>query len=212
MSHSYKTISNSPEQRQKKTFTWCYWDDAFSDKEINKILKQMDSQNLEKGKTIGFKNEKISKTRKSNVKFIEYGEQKKESDWIFNKLNTVIENVNNKFYNFDLNGYQSFQYTVYDAKEKGKYDYHMDSFIGGNLNSYSEERKLSLTFLLNDPNEDFKGGEFQINSGLEKNAETVELPKGRIIFFPSFMIHRVKPVIQGIRKSIVVWVVGPKFR
>jgi PKHD-type hydroxylase len=111
-----------------------------------------------------------------------------------------------------LNGYQNFQYTVYDSREKGKYDYHMDSNIGGNLNSHNEERKLSLTFLLNEPNVDFRGGEFQVNSGAEKNAETVELPKGRIILFPSFIIHRVKPVTYGTRKSIVVWVVGPKFR
>jgi PKHD-type hydroxylase len=209
MSHSYKTISNSPEERRKKTFTWCYWDNAFTDEEINKIVKQMDSHKLEKGKTITLKNEKISKTRICNIKFINYDN---ETDWVFHKLNTVIENINNKFYNFDLNGYQNFQYTVYDSREKGKYDYHMDSHIGDNLNSHNEERKLSLTFLLNEPNVDFRGGEFQVNSGAEKNAETVELPKGRIILFPSFIIHRVKPVTYGTRKSIVVWVVGPKFR
>ncbi len=36
--------------------------------------------------------------------------------------------------------------------------------------------------------------------------------KGRMIFFPSFLIHRVAPVTQGIRRSLVIWVTGPKFR
>ena len=34
---------------------------------------------------------------------------------------------------------------------------------------------------------------------------------GRAVLFPSFLCHRVKPVTKGIRKSLVVWVVGPKF-
>ena len=46
---------------------------------------------------------------------------------------------------------------------------------------------------------------------MEEEAETVPFPRGRIIAFPSFMIHRVTPVVEGIRRSIVVWVTGPKF-
>ena len=59
---------------------------------------------------------------------------------------------------------------------------------------------------------DFEGGDFQINSGQEKDAESVKMKKGDIIVFPSFMLHRVKPVTKGVRKSIVIWVMGPKFR
>jgi PKHD-type hydroxylase len=33
-----------------------------------------------------------------------------------------------------------------------------------------------------------------------------------MIIFPSFMIHRVAPVTKGKRKSVVVWVTGPKFK
>jgi PKHD-type hydroxylase len=72
----------------------------------------------------------------------------------------------------------------------------------------AEPRKLSLTLLLND---DFEGGEFQVNDGKEEMAITVPMNKGRVVLFPSFMIHRVKPVTKGVRKSLVVWVLGPKF-
>ena len=51
-----------------------------------------------------------------------------------------------------------------------------------------ETRKLSVTFLLNEPGVDFEGGDFQINSGQEKDAESVKMKKGDIIVFPSFKI------------------------
>ena len=38
-----------------------------------------------------------------------------------------------------------------------------------------ECRKLSVTFLLNEPGVDFEGGDFQINSGERKNVETIPL-------------------------------------
>ena len=226
MSHSYRTIYNWPVERQRKFYNWCYWDNAFSDEELKNIITLMDSQELERATTVGAKfhsnaNNKIvstqntpnEKVRKSDVKFINFDNGMSKADWIFFRLNKIIEDINNQFYNFDLNGYESFQYTVYHDHEKGRYDFHMDTIMGNNMpDDMYETRKLSMTFLLNEPGVDFEGGDFQINSGQEKDAETVPLNKGRIIMFPSFMIHRVKPVTKGTRKSIVIWVVGPKFK
>ena len=148
--------------------------------------------------------------RKSDVAFVERNDK---TGWIYERLNYVIDSLNAQFYNFDLNGYDTFQYTVYHDYEKGKYDYHMDTIMGtGMPDDMYETRKLSVTFLLNEPGVDFEGGEFEINSGQEKDAESVKMKKGDIIVFPSFMLHRVKPVTKGVRKSIVIWVMGPKFR
>jgi PKHD-type hydroxylase len=74
-----------------------------------------------------------------------------------------------------------------------------------------EPRKLSIAMLLNTPGEDFEGGEFQINGWRENKPINIDIRKGRIIAFPSFMIHRVCPVTKGVRKSLVIWVSGPKF-
>ena len=38
------------------------------------------------------------------------------------------------------------------------------------------------------------------------------LPINTILFFQSDYWHRVRPVTNGVRKSIVGWVLGPKFR
>ena len=171
----------------------------------------MDSSKLTKGKVISGTKAKFSNVRKSNIKFFNFKNGAGLADWIFFRLNTVIEGINNQYYNFDLNGYDHFQYTVYRGTEKGKYDFHMDTTMNENKTD-NDCRKLSMTFLLSEPNKDFKGGEFQINDSEEKNARTIPMNKGDIILFPSFMLHRVKPVTAGVRKSIVVWVLGPKFR
>jgi PKHD-type hydroxylase len=89
----------------------------------------------------------------------------------------------------------------------------MDTIMGKNVPAdMNEIRKLSITMCVNEPGEEYEGGEFQINNGQEKDAETIPTKKGRMIIFPSFMIHRVAPVTKGKRKSVVVWVTGPKFK
>jgi PKHD-type hydroxylase len=89
----------------------------------------------------------------------------------------------------------------------------MDACLGSSHlpSDMIEPRKLSLSLLLNEPGVDYNGGDFQFNLGNEDGASSAECRKGRIIAFPSWAIHRVTPVTQGIRRSLVVWVTGPKF-
>jgi PKHD-type hydroxylase len=180
------------------------WDNGFTNEELDAIVKYCDAAGTEQGFTFGAETkEEIEKHRVSNVKFHDRNEN---TAWIFDKLNFIIQAANEQFYNFHLNGYSQFQYTTYDSK--GRYDWHTDLSFGQKYDKDAELRKLSLTLLLND---EFEGGEFQINDGKEELATTIPMNKGRVVLFPSFVIHRVKPVTKGIRKSLVVWVIGPKF-
>ena len=201
---TYTTIYNDPWERSQITYPFVTWDNAFSNEELDVIISYCDSMGTEIGATFGSKSkEEIEKDRVSNVKF---HSRSSETAWIFDKLNFVIQAANEQYYNFHLNGYYQFQYTTYDAN--GRYDWHTDMSFGQKYGSDAEPRKLSMSLLLND---DFEGGEFEINSGKEEEADKVPMYKGRVVLFPSFMIHRVTPVTKGIRKSLVVWVVGPKF-
>jgi len=201
----YTTIYNNPWRRSQITFPYVTWDGSFSNEELDRIISYCDSAGTERGVTFGSSTkEEVEKHRISNVKFHERNE---ETAWIFDKLNFIIQAANEQFYNFHLNGYPSFQYTTYDAN--GRYDWHTDMSFGSKFDGDAEPRKLSLTLLLND---EFEGGQFQINNGKEESPIDVPIHKGRAVLFPSFMIHRVTPVTKGIRKSIVVWVLGPKFR
>ena len=89
-------------------------------------------------------------------------------------------------------------------------------YVTGNVNFIGEvekdTRKISFTILLND---EFEGGEFEIEAGSPANTErvhTVDLKKGDAILFPSYTWHRVKPVTKGTRHSLVGWVRGPQWR
>lgn len=202
----YYRMNNDPFTRNRVTHSHVWWSDGFSLDELNKIEKLCDSDQLTKALTIDDDELKI---RKSKINFFARTE---ETSWIFDRFNSISEAINDKFYGFDLYGYDSFQYTVYEPGEE--YNWHTDLVFGNEFRGAEARatRKLSLIMLLSDPEKDFTGGEFQINQAGESTANTIEMTKGRIIAFPSFMLHRVKPVISGIRKSIVIWIEGPKFR
>jgi PKHD-type hydroxylase len=201
----YNTIYNDPWTRSQITHSYVTWDGAFSNDELKTVEEYCDAMGVELGTTFGATTEEeIKQHRTSNVKF---HKRNSETGWIFDKLNFIVQAANEQFYNFHLNGYDSFQYTTYDPD--GRYDWHTDMAFGEKFGPDAEPRKLSMTLLLND---DFEGGEFQINNGKEETPVVVPMQKGRAVLFPSFMIHRVTPVAKGVRKSLVVWVLGPKFR
>ncbi len=204
-----KKISNNSYKRANITYSHIYFDDVFKEEEITRIVEYCETKEFQNGAIA--KDSSLNETiRKSNVNF---HNPNKENNWIFERLNWAIERINDDFYNFDLNGYDSFQYSQYKSAQLGKYDWHIDIFTGDySPTNNAGTRKLSLTFLLSEPNVDFEGGDFQITQGSENQAQTIEMKKGRIIAFPSFILHRVTPVTKGERKSIVIWVEGPKFK
>ena len=209
---NYKGIVNNTFDRMYSVHRWCYLDNVFTADELNELNKQFENNNSAFTKGVVVDGEKTVKkqTRVSDIAFFGLDAN---TEWIFAKLNRAIDELNSRYYNFDLNGYDHFQLTQYNAEELGKYDLHMDMFLGNHMgsNKLCENRKLSLTLLLNDPETDFEGGEFEFVFGGEK-PQTVPLKKGTIIVFPSFFLHRVNPVTKGTRRSLVVWVTGPKFK
>lgn len=207
----YDTLFNNPVERRRVTYPFVWWDKAFTDEQIQIICDIGDNQELQDATIYGDSDADATKEiRRSKVRFIEKDET---SNWIFDTFNAVGQSLNNQFYNFNLNGYRNIQYTVYESHDEGMYDWHMDTILGNNFgNSWdSDTRKLTLILLLSEPEIDFTGGELEINLGRESQAQIPQLNKGKILAFPSFMIHRVRPVTSGIRKSLVVWIEGPKF-
>lgn len=197
-------ISNNPRSYSKITEPWVFADDCFTKEEIEKIEQYCSTKKLDKASTVGTD----SSSRVSNNCFNDVDH---ENEWFISRINHAIEKVNERFYGFDLYGYSYFQYAEYEGSESGKYDAHTDLIFGDNKPEYMiDTRKLSLSLLLSEPEEDFVGGEFFIH--LSGNPSLHTLKKGQMIVFPSYMLHGVKPVLSGVRKSIVIWVEGPKFK
>jgi PKHD-type hydroxylase len=198
-------LSNFPNEKCSVTYPYITWSGTFSEDELVAVQDYCNSLPPEQASIIG--GDDPTSIRVSSVKFHTRTE---DNYWIFDRFNTALTEANDQFYGFDLNGYDAFQYTEYYAEQNGNYNWHIDMILGRSYlpQDMIQPRKLSMSFLLND---DFEGGEFQIAQGGEDTAETVQLTKGQMVIFPSFITHRVTPVTKGTRKSLVIWVRGPKF-
>ena len=156
----------------------------------------------------------LSKKRKSHLVWM-------NERWIYREIHPYIHQANaNAGWNFDWDFSESCQFTKY--KEGEFYDWHCDSWDKpydkpDEPDRHGKIRKLSVTVSLSDETE-YEGGDFEFdfrNKDAEKSQPQVckELrPKGSIVVFPSFVWHRVKPVISGTRHSLVVWNLGKPFR
>ena len=71
-------------------------------------------------------------------------------------------------------------------------------------------RKLSFVLQLSSP-DDYEGGNLQL---LDETGTSYIAPrkKGTIILFDSRSQHRVLKVTKGVRKSLVGWTVGPRWK
>ena len=71
--------------------------------------------------------------------------------------------------------------------------------------------KLSLIIQLSDPLE-YEGGQFLLADEYEQPDLKALSQRGTVFCFPSPVRHTVKPVTSGVRKSLVAWIEGPKFK
>ena len=71
------------------------------------------------------------------------------------------------------------------------------------------KEKISISIQLSDENE-YEGGELEFKTGM--NNITAPKNFNSVLLFPSYLIHRVKPVTKGTRRSLVLWISGPKFK
>jgi len=128
----------------------------------------------------------------------------KDMPEMYRNIEATMLKANNNHFGFDgMKITEAAQFTHYH--EGGFYDWHMDNDVHGK--NQSPVRKISMTLLLSDPST-FEGGELEITS----KGKIAKLKQGQAIFFASWLQHRVKPVTQGERKSLVMWFGGPSFK
>lgn len=181
---------------------YCVVNDVFTKQEIDTIIDLEDLQKFIKGK-VGADQEGTlnEKTRDSDIMWI-YHDQ--TSDWLFRKFGELVSNVNGDFFMYDIELFDAFQYTIY--RENNHYNWHIDM---GNYSS-NYERKISATIMLSDPSE-YEGGELHLVAGGDVENPVIMKPKlGDVVFFASWMPHKVAPIVSGVRKSLVVWVLGKR--
>ena len=153
--------------------------------------------------------------------------------WITGWLWHYVEmaNRNNFLYDLSFIVSESMQYARYGVGEY--YHWHSDTSIPVQYkpkiqisandsttdDNYLRERaaiknelvrKISFSLQLSDP-DDYEGGNIQFIDESNKNY-IAPRQKGSLIIFDSRTKHRVCKVRSGVRKSIVGWVVGPRWK
>ena len=135
------------------------------------------------------------------------------SHWIGGFLWYYIQRINDENFKYDINKFSGndLQYTKYT--EGSFFSWHTDQ----DLTSFDENtksiRKLSFTLQLTDPSQ-YTGGEIQFYAVSGDKTKSFIAPKevGTIIVFDSRTAHRVRKIKSGVRKSIVGWVEGPRWK
>ena len=136
--------------------------------------------------------------RKSKLHWID---KTRENLWIYTRLYNLVKEVNDDYFKLDLTEItDEIQYTEYSAEYEGYYDWHVDCAPP------HSRRKLSLSVQLTDPST-YKGCELIFD-------EKIEAPKnmGSCTVFPSYKSHKVMPITEGTRRSLVLWIDGPPLR
>jgi PKHD-type hydroxylase len=201
-----------------------YWffKDAIPHRVCDNIIKYGISQKEKLALTGKFTKEKkdldkkqikdLKKVRDSNIVWM-------DDPWIYKEIHPYIKEANKQAgWNFQWDASESCQFTKY--KKNQYYDWHIDAWDRPyEQGQYKGKiRKLSVSISLSDSSE-YKGGELEFcfkNESPNKKEKIRKceeiLSKGSLVVFPSFILHRVKPVTKGTRYSLVIWNIGDPYK
>jgi len=171
-----------------------YWSQVYTSKEIKSINKKL----LKYSKARVFSGAQgVVKT--SQVFQIEWDDAKKHLD----KFYKTCLHMNNIGFGYHLYPPQyPIKYNIYEPNQE--YAWHTD---GDGSVPYSD---CKLTCLLNISDSSYEGGNLEVSNGPTQKVSEFDTP-GYMVAFPAFLLHRVRPVLKGVRKSIALLIQGPKW-
>lgn len=189
--------------------TTAYWNDLFTEEEINKICEHCKTLPIEDAH-IGYERNEQSVTndiRKSKVAWLH---RNHDTEWIFSRYDGAVQRLNSTLFCVDIEPLNEMQFTIYE-EDGGHYDWHWDMQLAPEP-SHPEvirQRKLSVVTQLNGPDE-YDGGVLKV--GPCGRIYEIDKQKGASFVFLSFVNHVVTPVTKGTRYSLVGWYEGPDWR
>ncbi len=180
---------------------FCCWNGGFSQEECDKLVEVAELFEFRKGR-VGNDQETLE-VRDSDITWLHHDDQ---THWIHDRIAGITAKINHEKFNLDLDGLDGLQYSKYALNQH--YNWHTD----GHGTNVINHRKLSMSLMLSHP-EEYEGGELLLNStGDADKCAALKLKRGDIVFFYSFVPHKVAPVTKGERLALVTWAMGPKYR
>ncbi|SEP78432.1 2OG-Fe(II) oxygenase [Thalassovita taeanensis] len=129
-----------------------------------------------------------------------------ETGWVMDRIIDLVRVANRATFGFDLSEFaESPQVARYGAEREGHFDWHSD--VGEGL--LAGKRKLTMVVQLTQP-EAYEGGGLEVQPSA--HITTADRTLGCATLFPSYLLHRVTPVTDGVRHSLTIWAHGPAFR
>lgn len=174
----------------------------YTTKEIPQYLITMTMDRVRGAKAAQTHNQTGKIKRDSYVSFIEDADIREHFLQIAKKVNQEVG------WGFDIDAIEPLQYGEYPIG--GEYGWHQDA----HTEPYKDGRvrKMSFSVFLNDT---FEGGEFDLeiySPAVKDRYETFHSLPDTALFFKSDQWHRVRPITNGIRRSLVGWVLGSKWK
>jgi len=177
-------------------FNTCFYPQVFSPAECEQLIAL---QGLTKKSGLAGKPEPLDSVRKSTSTYLPLDDSTR---WIHERIYPLVQFLNENYYHFKIELLSPAQVIAYPVG--GFYDWHVD--LGYDDLS---ARKLSVVAFLT-PRSDYQGGQLKLVSGL-RMEEDINQEQGTVVFFPSYMLHKVEPVTAGLRHTLVMWAYGPSF-
>lgn len=186
---------------------WCYFRQWFSPEDCNRIVNLGLQLPAQPGKIGVNGTEIVDPYRRSQIRFI--NKELKEFSFLFDTIWRLALEANDEWFNFHLSRLNFLQLSEYHHSDNGEYQKHHDIFWINDDQKY--HRKLTCVIQLTDHN-NYQGGDFKTYDLVSPLDPQLVKEQGTVLFIPSFTLHSVTPVTQGIRHSIVAWIDGPKWR
>jgi PKHD-type hydroxylase len=180
------------------------WQGLFSDAELDAITELGDSLVLEKAE-LSVGGQGYENIRSTLVSWVD---RNPETEMLYRRMEDAVLALNARFFRFDLSGMANFQYALYGGPEGGHFDWHKD-YGRDPSDPAREPRKVTLSLQLSDPS-GYEGCELQVRAG--NKIDIAPKARGTLVAFPANVLHQVTPILSGVRKTLVVWAVGPDFR
>ena len=186
--------------------SWWAFESVLSKKFCNEVIEYGNQQKHLSGAVGKTKGNVDLRIRNSQIAWL-------NDPWIYKEIIPFIKLANkNAEWNYSFHGQENMQFTKYSDNQY--YGWHKDEWDEKNEKTNSV-RKLSVTCALNDGNE-YEGGnlEFQYRDYENIQNEFCYFTKkqGSIVVFPSYVYHRVTPVLTGTRYSLVIWTLGESWK